>query len=198
MTECPDGDAHGLQQVVITVDPKGMLTVQIDMPGHPSRIFNAIDCQYVPVGQIPKRGVAVRVIHDPAQPAPATTYYVSLNALRVDVFPANALRHVRPYVTSVDPAPLSPRSDGLVVGQPFYAVLVYDRTGFFGAVTGRTVQEAKERAARRSVNKSLVACSVPFAGSWRRGMPDVGLPDDFKAELAAIEKTPDHGDTGRL
>jgi hypothetical protein len=97
-------------EMPIVVDPSAMLTVVLDTPGG-QRVVNAVNCRYVPATvqarrqtlQEPQRVVAVEVIHDPAVPIPIQPYPCNPNLLTIELFPANALRHVRPYEPPVPP-----------------------------------------------------------------------------------------------
>jgi hypothetical protein len=81
----------------LAVDPSAMLTLVIDTPNGP-RGINAINCRYVPAWVNPQlRVVAVEVIHDPFNPIPVQAYFCDPDHLRTELFPADALRHVRPY-----------------------------------------------------------------------------------------------------
>jgi hypothetical protein len=88
---------------MIVVDPSAMLTLVIDTPNG-QRGINAINCRYVPASLNPQvRVVAVEVIHDGNNPMPMQPYYCDPGLLTTELFPATALRHVRPY-----PAPPPP------------------------------------------------------------------------------------------
>jgi hypothetical protein len=86
----------------IVVDPSAMVTLVIDTPNG-QRGINAINCRYVPAWlNPPVRVVAVEIIHDGNTPIPMQPYFCDANLLTTEIFPAPALRHVRPY------APLAP------------------------------------------------------------------------------------------
>jgi hypothetical protein len=95
----------------MVIDPSAMITVVLEAPGGP-RVVNAINCRYVPaivqvrrqtVQETHHRVVAVEVIYDTANPIPLQPYHCNPNLLTIELFPANALRHVRPYVPPVLP-----------------------------------------------------------------------------------------------
>jgi hypothetical protein len=100
------------QQGAIVVDPNAMLTVVLNLPTGPI-VIHAINCRYVPVVvpvmiqtmQVPHRGVAVEVVHDPGAPNPVAAYYRDPNALLVELYPPNLLMQVSPYVPPLVPAP---------------------------------------------------------------------------------------------
>lgn len=72
-----------------------------------SRI-NAINCRHVPAWLNPQaRVVTVEVIHDGNNPIPVQPYYCDPGLLTTELFPAPALRHVRPYAPPPAP-PLMP------------------------------------------------------------------------------------------
>jgi hypothetical protein len=82
------------------------------------------------------------------------------------------------------------RADGLEVQKPFYVLQLYDREGYYGSVKGRTLEELKVRAARRTSQvQGLLATSLPYPGTWAGPhLPDVSLPAEWKAEMAALDK----------
>jgi hypothetical protein len=82
-----------------------------------------------------------------------------------------------------------PRADGLVPGEAFLVVQLFDRSGYYSSVLGRTPLDLAREAAKRSMGKYLVFCTMPFEGRWSdSGVPEVTMPPDFKEALAAINK----------
>jgi hypothetical protein len=83
------------------------------------------------------------------------------------------------------------RSDGLVPGVPFFAVLLFDK-GYYAAVTSHDLGALRAAVTVRTARvKSLVACTVPFEGMWRGHLPDVTLPEAFEEELVTLNRQGD-------
>lgn len=73
---------------------------------------------------------------------------------------------------------------------PFLVVQLFDREGYYTSITAAEPEELRAKvAARSSVVKSTVACSLPFAGTWSGRLRDVSMPADFKKELAIVDRT---------
>lgn len=81
-------------------------------------------------------------------------------------------------------------------GSNFYAILLFEHTGYYGSVCGISLEEVRQAAqARSSKAKSLVACSLPFEGKWIESefnqglmMRDVSMPEDFHLALAHLDR----------
>lgn len=71
-------------------------------------------------------------------------------------------------------------------------IQLFDRDGFYGAVTAETTAMVQELAAKRCISApSLVACSLPFRGKMVEGwenVPDVSVPPEFRSALAGVDK----------
>jgi hypothetical protein len=84
---------------------------------------------------------------------------------------------------------MGPPAHKLLPGEPFFAVVLYDRTGYYSSVIARTEAEVRLRTGVRTKSLgSLVACTVPFHGHWAGQVPDVSTPPEYKADLRALER----------
>jgi len=82
------------------------------------------------------------------------------------------------------------RCDGLVPGQPFLVIQLFDREGYHSSCVGRAEDEVREKACGR-LSKTLLAFSLPFAGTWSKESaitPNITMPADFKQVLAMVNK----------
>ena len=84
------------------------------------------------------------------------------------------------------------RDDGIEPGDPFYVIQAFDGEGYHSSPIGKTVEDVRAKIAKRSASKVIIACSLPFQGSWTIGVqsrvPDVSLPVEWKDALASLEK----------
>ena len=79
------------------------------------------------------------------------------------------------------------RYDGLVVGQPFFVIQLFDREGFHSSCLGQTEAAVREKASLRGL-KGLIAATTPFPGTWDGGIPDVSMPADYKEALSSLDR----------
>lgn len=83
------------------------------------------------------------------------------------------------------------RADGLVVGQPFRVLLLFDRHGFYASVLAPTDPELVGRAADRLRRvPGAIAASTPYAGTWNGSVPDVSMPSETRAALSSLRQSP--------
>ncbi len=81
------------------------------------------------------------------------------------------------------------RVDDLIIGQQFFATLLFDKDGYYTTIVGLCRDSVVSKAYHKTrAIKSLIACSTVFEGVWRDGIPDVSLPPDHQTELASIDK----------
>lgn len=79
----------------------------------------------------------------------------------------------------------------LLPGAPFFAVLLYDRTGYYSSVVAMTEADVRRKTFERTKNlAALVACTVPFQGCWDGLVPDVSAPPEHKVSLRSLEREP--------
>ena len=75
---------------------------------------------------------------------------------------------------STEQVPITMRQDGLVVGNPFLVIQVFDSEGYYSAKVGNCINEVRRKVS--TIRISLIACSIPFAGSWHGNIPVVTAP----------------------
>jgi hypothetical protein len=85
------------------------------------------------------------------------------------------------------PLKQNPGHQGLVEGQPFLVIQIFDHEGYHSSVVAVTEEEVRTRA-RLRVHKSFVAFTLPFPGTWDGSLPDVSMPMEWKEALASINR----------
>ena len=75
-------------------------------------------------------------------------------------------------------------------GEEFWAIQLFDQQGYYGCVTACSLEDCEAFAEARTIkHKSIILCSLPFRGRWSEaGMPDVTLPEDFKAVIGRFDR----------
>jgi hypothetical protein len=86
------------------------------------------------------------------------------------------------------------RADGLVPGESFWVVQLFDGMGYYASVKAHKLEKMRELAQIRTNKlKSLVATSIPFLGYWfTNEIPDVSLPESFQESLVMVNKGVDY------
>ena len=78
--------------------------------------------------------------------------------------------------------------------KPFFVIQCFDYDGYFTSVRGDTPDAVRQEAKKR-MNKSFIAMSLPFEGKWSaHHLPDVSLPPDFKEALVSVDKPRGEGE----